>query len=96
MDQLSLINYLTAATQELHAEDQRVAKTLRELEQTGKVTPELFAQLLSAQRVSLRIPANALLMFAAMLEPEEEKTATRDKPSRRQRLLRALRALKGP
>lgn len=67
-DLKAVLNYITDGMRELHAEDQRMARVLTRVRSSRKVETEDFEALVDAQRVSLRVPANALLMLAGMIE----------------------------
>lgn len=64
----AVLNYITDGMRELHAEDQRLARVLARIQSSHKIETEDFEALIDAQRVSLRVPANALLMLAGMIE----------------------------
>lgn len=67
-----LISYLTHAAQQLHAEEETLRVTAERVLTTRKVAPSDIQQLIDAQRVALRIPANVCLMLASHVEGLDE------------------------
>lgn len=68
VDKSAVLNYLTDSMRVLHAEDQALQLALRRVQSTRTVGPDEFEAMCDAQRASLRIPANALLMLMAYLD----------------------------
>lgn len=67
-----LISYLTHAAQQLHAEEETLRVAAERVLLTRKVTSSDIQQLIDAQRVALRIPANVCLMLASHVENLDE------------------------
>lgn len=67
-DRAALINYLTRSVQSLHVEDQRLKLMLLRIKQSQQIGVDDFEAMIDAQQAALRIPANALLMLAGLLE----------------------------
>lgn len=68
VDTHALINSLTEGMAILHSHDQKLQLILRRVQKTRQVGPDEFEAILDAQRASLRVPANALLMLSGWLE----------------------------
>lgn len=93
MDRAALINYLTHSIQTLHAEDQRLEVVLRRVQKAGAFTPGDFEAVIDAQRTSLRIPANSLLMLIGAMEADrDDQTGHESHESRAGQGARADRA----
>lgn len=68
VDKSAVLNYLVDSMRTLHAEDQELQRVLRRVQTSRAVGPEEFEALCDAQRMALRIPANALLMLVGLLD----------------------------
>lgn len=97
VDVNALINSLTEGMTVLHTHDQKLQLLLRRIQATRTVSHEDFESLLEAQRAGLRVPANALLMFAGFIEQmtREAEWAQPTPPSVPTRARRAVRVLLG-
>lgn len=101
VDRAAVLNYLTDSMRVLHAEDQRLRLVLEGVKSRRVVGPADFEALVDAQQTALRIPANMLLMLAALIEDgglDSTREGARPSPrpvATRKRFKLALLALAG-